>query len=173
MALTTGCAAVPPKCLGCLQFITDISKQRKLGSRATKQVIPVFKDLLERKYPGFQLETRLEGDDSYLCVPCFQRLEGVMRLRRQLADKEMKVEEHLDKSIAAGALTLVEVRVPVTSPLSTPPLTSQGSSSPRGTPRGTPRGGGRRRGTHTRDTTGRRRRTSLSLVCCSNLNLKL
>lgn len=99
--LTTDRAAVPPKCLGCSQLLADVSNRRKLGSRATKQVVLVFKDLVERKYPGFRLETRLEGDDSYLCVPCFRRLEGVMRLRQQLADKEMKVEEHLDNSIAA------------------------------------------------------------------------
>ena len=92
---------------------------------------------MERKYPGFRLETRLEGDDSYLCVPCFRRLEGVMRLRRQLADNEMKVEEHLDNSIAAGALALVEVQVPGPS---TPPRTSQGDTASF-----TPRGGGRRR----------------------------
>ena len=104
---------------------------------------------MERKYPGFRLETRLEGDNSYLCVPCFQRLEGVMRLRRQLVDEEMKVEEHLDNSIGVGALPLVEVQVPGPS---MPPQTSQGDTASF-----TPRG--EKRCVLSRRTTERQRRT--------------
>ena len=145
-----------PKCLGCSQCIPHVSNRRKLGSHATKQVIPVFKDLAERKYPGFRLETQLEGEDSYLCVPCFRRLEGVIRLRRQLADKEMQVEEHLTTSVAGGTLTLVQDFG--NSSLRTPPRTSHEDIASI-----TPRGGGRRRVSLT-STTGHPERTSMT-VC--------
>ena len=148
-----------PKCLGCSQYIPHGSNRRKLGSHATKQVIPVFKNLVERTYPGFRLQTRLEGEESYLCVPCFRRLEGVTRLRRQFADKEIQVVEHMATSVAGGILTLVEDLS--NSFLRTPPRTSHANVGSI-----TPRGGGRRRVSTSRRTitTGHQEHASLSFL---------
>ena len=52
----------------------------------------------------------------------FQRLEDGERLRRQLADKELQVEEHLVTSVAGRTLTLAQNLS--NSPLRTPPRTS-------------------------------------------------
>ena len=100
------------RCRGCSIFVTNVSARRKLGSRATRHVIPVFREIVEEKYPGYCVtEAQLVADDSYLCLPCFRRLDGVINLQQQLADKRKKIAEDLEKSVSAGAVSVTE-RVP-------------------------------------------------------------
>ena len=90
------------------------------------------------------------ADDSYLCLPCFRRLDGVINLQQQLADKRKKIAEDLEKSVSAGAVSVTE-RVPEPStllPLAKRPRTLEEAGS-------TPRRRRRRLDTPTRHAIGR------------------
>ena len=118
MAAVTGRGAdrQPPKCRGCSFSIHNIANRRKLGSRSTKHVISVLTEMVDRRYPGFRVTgTLLEADESYVCVPCFRRLEGVIKLRHQLADKQRKVIVDLEKSVCSGVISLSEREVTIPS----------------------------------------------------------
>ena len=82
--------------------------------------------MVERRYPGFRVTgTLLEADESYLCVPW---LEGVIKLRHQLADKERKVIVDLEKSVCSGVISLSEREVTVPSSTTTPPRISEAAA---------------------------------------------
>ena len=123
------------RCRGCSIFVTNVSARRKLDSRATRHVIPVFREIVEEKYPGYCVtEAQLVADDSYLCLPCFRRLDGVINLQQQLADKRKKIAEDLEKSVSAGAVSVTE-RVPEPStplpPAKRPRTLEEAGSTPR------------------------------------------
>ena len=61
------------------------------------------------KYRGYcATDAQLAADDSYVCLPCFRRLGGVIILEQQLADKRKKIAEDLEKSVSAGAVSVTE-----------------------------------------------------------------
>ena len=128
MAAVTGQGAdcQPLKCRGCSLSIHNIANCCKLGSRSTKHVISaVLTEMVERRYPVYSVtETLLEADESYLCIPRFQRLDYVIKLRDQLAD-ERKVMVHLEKSVSSRVISLSEQEVTVPSSTSTPPQISE------------------------------------------------
>ena len=79
---------------------------RKLGNRATKGIIPVVQGLVSTKYPGREIV--LQGNKSFLCQPCFRKLESLIRLRSQIVEKECKIMDGIEKSVACGVITLTE-----------------------------------------------------------------
>ena len=80
--------------------------RRKLGSRGTTGIIPVIQGLVSTKYPGREIV--LQEDKSYLCQPCFRKLESLVRLRSQLVEKECKMMDGIEKSVLCGVITLTE-----------------------------------------------------------------
>ena len=141
------------RCRGCSLPFGDASARRKLGSRATKHVIPLFTEILEEKFPGFCVtEAHIEADDSYLCQPCFRRLDSMIKLKHQLQEKRKMVADNLERSVSAGAVSLTG-RAPRPSSPCTPspakrPLTAEEAGS-------TPRRKRRRLDTPTRRAIGR------------------
>jgi hypothetical protein len=66
-----------------------------------------FLEIVKEKYPGFSVsEAHLQADDSYLCVPCFRRLESMKKLKQQLEDKRRKVAEDLARSVSVEIVSL-------------------------------------------------------------------
>lgn len=82
------------RCLGCSKsLLLGTAKRRMLSNRSSKDVFSVFAEIVERRFPGVKLT---EG--SFLCQVCFRRVEGILKLRRQLAEKERFIENGLDYS---------------------------------------------------------------------------
>lgn len=107
-------AAEDLQCLGCSQPLHSTSKRRRLSSSGTREVISVFVEIIERKYPGTREGLVVEG--SFMCQPCFRRLEGIHKLRRQLLEKERMVEDaFIDRRILTPDIA------PSTSAMCTPP----------------------------------------------------
>ena len=120
------------KCVGCSLSLPSKAKRRLLLSdRTTKDIVDVFSELVYRKYPSAR-ET-LVTESSFLCQPCFRRLEGILKLRRQLAVREKLVEDALEQSIltshhaSIASSSASELRSPAapTSAISTPPRSKQ------------------------------------------------
>ena len=70
----------------CCLSLPRTAKRRILSSPATKHVIPILNEFIERNYPG--VSERLVAEGLLLCMPCFRALEGILKIRRQLSDKE-------------------------------------------------------------------------------------
>ena len=86
----------------------NASARRKLGSHTTRHVVSVFKKIVET-YPDLCMtEVQLATDDSYLCPPCLRRLDSVINLQQQLADKRKKIAEDLERSVSFGAVSVTE-----------------------------------------------------------------
>ena len=78
----------------CSISLPRTAKRRILSSASTKHFISVFKEIIDRRYPGVSQTLATEG--SLLCILCFRRLEGILKLRHQLSEKEKIVEDSLD-----------------------------------------------------------------------------
>ena len=120
------------KCVGCSLSLPSTAKRRLLFSdRTTKDIVDVFSKIVYRKHPSAR-ET-LMTERSLLCQPCFRRLEGILKLRRQLAVREKTVEDALQHSIltshpaSIAGSSASEPRSPAahTSAISTPPRSKQ------------------------------------------------
>ena len=120
------------KYVGCSLSLPSTAKRRLLLSdRITKDIVDVFSEIVYRKYPSAR-ET-LVTERSLLCQPCFRRLEGILKLRRQLAMREKMVEDTLEHSIltsypaSIASSSASEPRSPAapTSAISTPPRSKQ------------------------------------------------
>ena len=88
------------KCIVCCLSLPRTAKRRILSSPATKHVIPILNEFIERNYPG--VSERLVADGLLLCMPCFRTLEGILKIRSQLSDKECALEATLHGNTAAS-----------------------------------------------------------------------
>ena len=113
-----------PKCRGCSLPSPHVAKRRKLSSPATKHVIPVLTEIAERMNPGVTATLVVAG--SFICVLCFRRLEGVIKLRHQLAEREKKIADYLEKVLFHSLLSPgLDSEVPVSSAVCSPPPAAQ------------------------------------------------
>ena len=120
------------KCIGCSLSLPSTARRRLLLSDRTTDMVDVFSEIVCRKYPSARRET-LVTERSLLCQPCFRRLEGILKLRRQLAVREKMVEDALQHSIltshpaSIASSSASEPRSPAapTSAISTPPRSKQ------------------------------------------------
>ena len=128
-----------PRCTGCSGAVSVSSTHRKL--RNSKHVIQIFLEIVRKTYPDCSVsEAHLE--DSYLCLPCFRRLESLKQLEQQLEDKRRKAARDLVRSASAGTVSLSG---PTTPPYANVQALLQGRSRP-----STPRRYSRRLDTPTR-----------------------
>ena len=66
------------KCIVCCLSLPRTAKRRILSSPATKHVIPILNEFIERNYPG--VSERLVADGLLLCMPCFRALEAILKI---------------------------------------------------------------------------------------------
>ena len=120
--------AQPFRCLICSMQIESSTSRRKLGSRATKHIIPIVQGLAARKCHGSEI---LLDDASYLCQPCFRRLETVSKLRQKLKENEIRIMDDIQRCVTSGLISLVSTSLDIcSSPLTATPTRPRVRTSP-------------------------------------------
>ena len=117
-------AQCPGKCVGCSVALPRTAKHRILctpSSRHVKAHPGIFRDC-RAKMPWSVRETCAWIEGSVSCVPCFRRLGGILKLRRQLAEKEKVVEDAMDHAILTSHVPVAPSPVVTTLPPICTPL---------------------------------------------------
>ena len=106
------------RCSVCSATITSSRARRKLGSQATRRIIPFMQGLLSRRFPGSEMV--VQESTSYICQPCFRRLQAVIKMRCQLVERECKIMDDLERCVSCGVISLSESETATSSTLGTP-----------------------------------------------------
>ena len=93
------------RCVLCSVVVESSTTRQKLGSRATKHIIPVIQGLTSRIYHGSEI-LLVDTSSSYLCQPCFRRLETVSKLRCKLKENEVRIMDDIQKCVSSGFISL-------------------------------------------------------------------
>ena len=95
------CENRDPVCICCHCALPRSDARRRVGGTATKHLIPVIKERVSAVFPGsvgafLPLDTS-EQCGVFVCRPCFQRFEKLLKLRRDIATLEQQIAADIER----------------------------------------------------------------------------